>query len=193
MNSKNPGGHIFKQTGYIFVHIQNIIKTNILSKLHEDWTINFFTIIRKNAPPPGGHVFQPTRTIFELVQDIIGTIILVSKFHEDQTINVASRENAPPLGGHVFQATGTIFELVQDIIGTNLLAKVHDHRPINVASKVLKRFYYSYRMKNAPPPLRPYWTINLASKVITRKNARPLGSHVSQANVTILEIIQDII
>ncbi|KAH3895012.1 hypothetical protein DPMN_019172 [Dreissena polymorpha] len=59
-------------------------------------------------------------------------------------------KNAPPTGGHVFQATGTTFELiVQNIIGTNLLTKFHDDRTINMASKVLTR-------KNATPPWRPY-------------------------------------
>ncbi|KAH3856453.1 hypothetical protein DPMN_099041 [Dreissena polymorpha] len=57
----------------------------------------------KNAPPPGSHVFQPTGIILKLVQDIIW-MNLLTKFHEDQTVNVASRvKNAPPLG-HVFQA-----------------------------------------------------------------------------------------
>ncbi|KAH3699014.1 hypothetical protein DPMN_073960 [Dreissena polymorpha] len=45
---------------------------------------------RKKPPPPGGHVFQATGTNFELVQDIIGTNFL-TKFHDDRTINVASR------------------------------------------------------------------------------------------------------
>ncbi|KAH3872370.1 hypothetical protein DPMN_035586 [Dreissena polymorpha] len=78
-------------------------------------------LTRKNALPPGGHVFQPTNIIFELVQDIIGMNLLtndnkillkpykenasplgshvfqantnlLTKFHEDWTINVASRE-----------------------------------------------------------------------------------------------------
>ena len=38
---------------------------------------------------PGSHIFQQTGTIFELVQDNIGTNLL-TKFHEDPTINVAS-------------------------------------------------------------------------------------------------------
>ncbi|KAH3734006.1 hypothetical protein DPMN_040445 [Dreissena polymorpha] len=57
-------------------------------------------------------------------------------------------KNVPTPGDHVFQATGTIFE-VQDIIGTNLLTKFHDDRTINMASTVLTR-------KNATPPWRPY-------------------------------------
>ncbi|KAH3819753.1 hypothetical protein DPMN_121497 [Dreissena polymorpha] len=116
---------------------------------------------------------------------------LLTKFHEDRTVNVASKvKNAPPLGSHVFQAKVTIFELIQDISGKNLLSKFHEDRKINVASRVLTR-------KNASPPLRPYiigmnlltkfyedQTINVASRV---KNAPPLGSHVFQANVTIFQ------
>ncbi|KAH3710961.1 hypothetical protein DPMN_070459 [Dreissena polymorpha] len=98
---------------------------------------------------------------------IIGTNLL-TKFHEDRKINVASglltRKNTPPLGSHFFQAYIIIFELIQDIIETNLLTKFHED-----------------------------WTINVASRVLTRKNATPLGSHVFQANVTIFELIQDII
>ncbi|KAH3700872.1 hypothetical protein DPMN_075853 [Dreissena polymorpha] len=99
--------------------------------------------------PPCSHVFQPTDIIFELVQDIIG-MNLLTKFHEDQTIKVASRvltrfyysnirKNAPPLGSHVFQANITIFELIQDIIETNLLTQFHEDWTINVASRELTR------------------------------------------------------
>ncbi|KAH3727134.1 hypothetical protein DPMN_053059 [Dreissena polymorpha] len=96
---------------------------------------------------------------------------LLTKFHEDWTINVAPREKCPPLGSHIFQPTGIIFELVQDIIGMNLLTKFHEDQTINEASRVLTRFYYSHIKKNAPP----------------------LGSNVCQANITIFELIQDII
>ncbi|KAH3742211.1 hypothetical protein DPMN_048948 [Dreissena polymorpha] len=95
--------------------------------------INLLT--KKNAPPPGNHVFQPTGIIFELIQDIIETN-LQTKFHDDWTINVASRvftrKNAPPL--------------------------FHDDRKINVTSRVLTRFYYNSHIYNshirkiAPPP-----------------------------------------
>ncbi|KAH3870046.1 hypothetical protein DPMN_033225 [Dreissena polymorpha] len=92
-------------------------------------------------------------------------------------------KTAPPTGGHVFQQTGTTFELNQAIIKTNiltndlifigakLLTKFHEDGTTNVASRVLTRFCYSHKRKNAPP----------------------LGSHVFQANVTIFELIQDII
>ncbi|KAH3788921.1 hypothetical protein DPMN_167085 [Dreissena polymorpha] len=106
--------------------------------------------LEKNAPPLGSHVFQAKVTIFELIQDISGTSLL-TKFHDDRKINVASRvltriyyshirKNAPPPGGHVFQPTGIIFELVQDIIGMNLLTKFYVYQTINVA----------FRVKNAP-------------------------------------------
>ncbi|KAH3801979.1 hypothetical protein DPMN_155644 [Dreissena polymorpha] len=78
-----PTHHQFKQ---------DIITTNVLTKFHEDGTINVTSrvLTRTNAPPPGGHVFQPTRTIFEHIQDIIRTHVL-TKFHEDWTIYVASK------------------------------------------------------------------------------------------------------
>ncbi|KAH3817481.1 hypothetical protein DPMN_119017 [Dreissena polymorpha] len=95
----------------------------------------------------------------------------------------------------------------------------HDNRAINVASRVITRFYY----RKMPCPLAAIhiltifhkdWTINLASRVLTRKyepppgshfhedwtinvasreKAPPLGSHVFQAKVTSFELIQDII
>ncbi|KAH3733910.1 hypothetical protein DPMN_040349 [Dreissena polymorpha] len=192
MTSEHPGSHVFQQTRTIFIHIQDIISTNILTK--------------KNAPPTGGH-FHDDRTInmasrvLTRKNDthpwrpyIIGTNHL-TKFHDDWTINVASRvltrKNAPP----------------PDIIRTNLLTKFHEDRKINVASRVLTR-------KNAPPPGSHVFqptdiifeiiqdiirmnlltkfhedrTINVASRV---KKAPPLGSHVFQANTNLLTKIHE--
>ncbi|KAH3876608.1 hypothetical protein DPMN_000455 [Dreissena polymorpha] len=194
-NATPPGGHVFQATGTIFELVRDIIGKYLLTKFHDDQTINVASrvLTRKNATTP-----------WRLY--IIGTNYL-AKFHDDRTINVASRvKNAPPPGGHVFQANVTIFELNQDIIETNLLTKFHEDWTINVASRVLKR-------KNAPPPWRPYIigmnlltkfhddrTINVASRILTRfnyshirKNAPPPGGHVFQANVTIFELNQDII
>ncbi|KAH3891544.1 hypothetical protein DPMN_015648 [Dreissena polymorpha] len=89
---------------------------------------------------------------------------LLTKFHDDQTIKVASRvltrknvlpsgghvlqkKNAPPLGRHVFQTLRTILEILQED-----------------------------------------WTINVVSRV---KNDLPLGCHVFQPTGIILEIVQD--
>ncbi|KAH3877183.1 hypothetical protein DPMN_001042 [Dreissena polymorpha] len=214
-NAPPLGSHVFQAKVTIFELIQDIIKTNLLTIFHQDWTIKVASrvLTRKNAPPPGGHVFQPIGIIFELVQDII-------------RMNLLTKKNAPSLGSHVFQAKVTIFELIKDISGTNCLSKFHEDRKINVASRVLTRFYYSHISKNVPHPgghvfqptgiifelvqdiigmnlltkFHEDQTINVASRVLTRfyyshirKNAPPLGSHVFQANVTIFELIQDII
>ncbi|KAH3748688.1 hypothetical protein DPMN_183137 [Dreissena polymorpha] len=199
-NAPLPGGHVLQQTRTIFELIgqqmwplrvltrknarpPDIIGTNLLTKFHEDRTVNFYySHIRKYAPPLGSHFFQANIIIFELIQDIIETNLL-TEFHEDWTINVASREKCPAPGGHVFKATKTIFELIQDIIGTNLLTKFHDDRKINVTSRVLTR-------KIAPPP---WWPYIIGMNLLTEKNAPPLGGHVFQANVTIFKLIQDII
>ncbi|KAH3887234.1 hypothetical protein DPMN_011250 [Dreissena polymorpha] len=156
---------------------RHVIGINLLTKIHEDRTVNVASRV-KNFPPLG---------------NIIGTNLL-SKFHEDRKTNVASRpymEKCHAPNCHVFKATKTIFELIQDIIGTNLLSKFHDDQKINVTSK------------NAPPPWWPYTiginlltefhedrTINVASRV---KNAPPLGSNVFQAKVTMFKLVQDII
>ncbi|KAH3712622.1 hypothetical protein DPMN_072374 [Dreissena polymorpha] len=166
-NAPPPGGNVFQPTGIVFELVQDIIRINLLTKFHEDLTINvaskvltrfYYSHIRKNAPPLGSHVFQ-------------------AKLHEDRNINVASRvltmKNAPPPGGHVFQPTDIIFELVQDIIGMNLLTKLHEDQTINVASRV----------KNAPPldiietnlltKFHEDWTINVASRELTRQLLTP--------------------
>ncbi|KAH3723887.1 hypothetical protein DPMN_049683 [Dreissena polymorpha] len=94
-------------------------------------------LTRKNAPPPGGHIFQPTGIIFELIQNIFGMNRL-TEFHEDRTINVASRvKNAPALGSHVFSS--------KHIIETNLLTKFHVDWTLNVASGELKRLMLTPR------------------------------------------------
>ncbi|KAH3798895.1 hypothetical protein DPMN_152498 [Dreissena polymorpha] len=206
-NAPPPGSHVFQPSGTIFELVQDIIGMNLLTKFHEDRTVDvasksvnkiLLKPYKEKCTAPWKPFFQTNIIIFELIQDTIEANLL-TKFHEDWTINVAAREKCPAPGSHVFKATKTIFELIQDIIGTNLLTKFHDDRKINVTSRVLTR-------KIAPPP---WWqfiqeiigmnlvtefhedrTINVASRV---KNAPPLGSHVFQANVTIFELIQDII
>ncbi|KAH3794702.1 hypothetical protein DPMN_148240 [Dreissena polymorpha] len=161
-----------------------IIRTNLLTKCHEDPTINVTLRVltrqifmthngkqtidkRKNAPPPDGHVFQPTQTMFKLFHDIIRMNLLPK---------VLTRKKVPPPGDHF-----------------------HDDRTINVATRELTR-------QNTTPPWRPYIigtnlltkfhkdrTINKASRVLTRKNAPPPGGHVFQATGTIFELVQDII
>ena len=91
--------HVFQQTGTIFELIQDIIRSNVLTKFHEVWKINitfrvvarfYYSLARKAAKPPGSHVFQPTKPILKLVQDILWAREL-TKFHEDRIIIVAER------------------------------------------------------------------------------------------------------
>ncbi|KAH3693198.1 hypothetical protein DPMN_192600 [Dreissena polymorpha] len=203
-NTPSPGDHVFQPSRHIF-------------KLHADGTINVASsVLTRQMPlswwPCSDQEKCPAKflTIFEPVQDIIGTN-LVTNFHEDWTINVASRlstrKNAPPTVGHVFQLTATIFELVQDIIGKNLLTKFHDNRTINVASRVLTR-------KNAQSPeghifqqtgiifelVQDIIATNLVTKFhdertingLQEKNAPPPGGHAFQPTGTIFKFVQDI-
>ncbi|KAH3888578.1 hypothetical protein DPMN_012616 [Dreissena polymorpha] len=180
----------FKATKTIFELIQDIIGTNLLTKFHEDRKINVTSNVnKKNAPPPRWPY-------------IIG-MNHFTKFHEDRTINVASRVLTRFYYSHIrkkcpspwqtrFQANVTIFELINDINKTNLLTIFHKDWTINVASRVLTR-------KNAPPPgghvFHPKGFVQdiIGMNLLTKENAPPLGSHVFQANVTIFELIQDII
>ncbi|KAH3789676.1 hypothetical protein DPMN_167862 [Dreissena polymorpha] len=141
-----------------------------MSKFHED---------NKTAPLPGAHVFPLITTISKLVRDIhitnIQTIFelncrnqrVITHCNDQYGCTALQWRGVYSVGGvegdglvvlsnlrvsldsHVFQANVTIFELIQDIIETNLLTKFHED-----------------------------WTINVASRVFTRKNAPPLGSHV---------------
>ncbi|KAH3871804.1 hypothetical protein DPMN_035019 [Dreissena polymorpha] len=245
-----PGGHVFQWTETIFELNQHIIKTNILTKLHEDWasnvtntvfksfklgrgiigtnvltkfhedrTINVasrvFTrqmlttdalrtmdkrrsqkLIMSTLCSPEHNMVMNIRSVYILyvkrhqkaalihieaywevglehqarlnglllvvpsMTDIIGTNLL-TKFHEDRKINVASRDKCPPPGSHVFQPTSIIVILFQDIIGMNLLTKFHEDRTVNVASR-----------EKCPAPWMPFFF---------------------QANIIIFELIQDII
>ncbi|KAH3852967.1 hypothetical protein DPMN_095488 [Dreissena polymorpha] len=106
---------------------------------------------------------------------------LLTKFHEDKTVNVASRvltrfyyshirKNAPPLGSH-----------------TNLLTNCHEDRTINVAFRV-----HVFQANVNVPPWRPCfhedWTINVVFRL---KNTPPLGSHVFQAKTNLLTKIHE--
>ncbi|KAH3703450.1 hypothetical protein DPMN_078486 [Dreissena polymorpha] len=154
-NALPTGGHVFQATGTNFELVQNIIGTNLLTKFHDDPTINMASrvLTGKNAMPPWR-------------QYIIGTNHL-TKFHDDQTINVASRvltrKTAPPPGGHVFSPIWTIFKLVRDINETNALTKFHDDWAKIVTSTVST-------MNTATPPgghLHEDWASNVTSAVFT--------------------------
>ncbi|KAH3737686.1 hypothetical protein DPMN_044279 [Dreissena polymorpha] len=114
-NAPPPGGNVFQPTGIIFI--------NLLTKFHEDWTINVAS--REKCPAPWQTWFFKQRLPFFNSSEISVGKNILSKFHEERKINVAcksvNKKKCPAPGGHVFQPTGIIFELVQDIIGMNLL------------------------------------------------------------------------
>ncbi|KAH3729165.1 hypothetical protein DPMN_055130 [Dreissena polymorpha] len=213
-NAPPLGGHVIQANVTIFKLIQDMIRTNILTIFHQDWTINvasrvltrfYYSHIIKNAPLSGGHVFQQNGIIFKLVQDIIGMNILTKKnapplgshvFQAKVTIfkhikdinrriNVASRvltrKNAPPPGGHVFQPTGIIFKHVQHTIGINLLTKFHEDQTINVASRVhvLQASVTIFKLiqdiieTNLLTKIHEDWTINVASRELTSQMFTP--------------------
>ncbi|KAH3861003.1 hypothetical protein DPMN_023929 [Dreissena polymorpha] len=103
----------FNRLEPIFELKQDIIKTNVLTMFHEDWTNNVTSrvLTRKNAPPCGSHVFQQKGTIFKLMKDIICTTVLM-KFYYSHIRKILTKKNAVLTGVHVFQFTGTILELV---------------------------------------------------------------------------------
>ncbi|KAH3817551.1 hypothetical protein DPMN_119089 [Dreissena polymorpha] len=106
----------------------HVLQANVTIFCSQSLTIAIHSHIRKKSPPLGSHVFQANVTIFKLIQDIIETNLL-TKFHEDWTINVASRENFPPPGGHC-----------------------HDDWAKIVTSRVFTGFLYSHIGNTAPPP-----------------------------------------
>ncbi|KAH3724114.1 hypothetical protein DPMN_049921 [Dreissena polymorpha] len=139
------GGHVFQANATIFELVQNIIWANLLTNDDQKINVSSRVLTRKNAPPPGGHAFEPTGTIFELIQYIIAKYLLTI-FHEDQTINMASRvnnENAPPPLATMFFNQPELLPTSQSrtlgIIETHLLTKFHEDLTINVASRVLTR------------------------------------------------------
>ncbi|KAH3833989.1 hypothetical protein DPMN_107307 [Dreissena polymorpha] len=113
---------------------QDIIRTNVLTKFHEELTINvtFRVLTRINSLPPGGHVFQQKGTIFELIQDIIRTNVL-TKFYEDWKINVSLRVLTRIYHSHIKKILNH-FKLIQYIIRTNLLTKFYEHWTINMTN-----------------------------------------------------------
>ncbi|KAH3747498.1 hypothetical protein DPMN_181925 [Dreissena polymorpha] len=117
LKTRGPGDHDVSETIFQIrpkyqlelTKFYSIIKTNVLTKFHKDWTINvtsreltrayledwtkhvtFRVLTRKMPPLPGGHIFRRTITIFQLSQTNIRTNVL-TKFHRDWTINVTFR------------------------------------------------------------------------------------------------------
>ncbi|KAH3786827.1 hypothetical protein DPMN_164939 [Dreissena polymorpha] len=216
-NAPPTGGHVFSPISTIFELVRHINKSNVLINSHDDWakivTSRVFT--RKTAPPTGGHVFQHSEpllnstnislrqtfrqsymkirhSIFELERDNIGTNLL-TKFHEDRPINVASRVFTNKSGRTTDgRRTKT----------TKVLTKFHENLAKNVTSRVLTCFHYIHIDQFTPVSNAfDYQCIAHARKsgikTITmnwpiEKNAPPTGSHVFTPIWTIFELVRHI-
>ncbi|KAH3891420.1 hypothetical protein DPMN_015520 [Dreissena polymorpha] len=271
-----PGGHVFSPIWTIFKLVQDINETNVLTNFHDDWTkiVTSRVFTRNTAPPPGGHLHEDwasnvTSTVFtsfELSRGINGTNVL-TKFHEDRTINVASGMFTRQMltlhnarwtkGDHVVLRVITRFFYSQinktapppvSITGrTNILTKFHEDWTLNVTpnllivahfqgpvslvhnhhmaiQEVITRFFYSQINKTAPPPVsitgrtniltkfHEDWTLNvtpnlpinengpslwqqsiITTDVLTKKTAPPPCIHVFSQTSTIFEVRRVII
>ncbi|KAH3832714.1 hypothetical protein DPMN_106008 [Dreissena polymorpha] len=152
-------------------------------------------------PDDGGLV---RKVIRQQRQNIIGTNLL-TKFHEDRKINVASRvltrifyshirKNAPPWQPY--------------IIGMNLLTKFHEDRTVNVASRVknapsLGSHFFQANIiifeliqdiiePNLLTKFHEDWTIKWPLEKNTPPLPCPCGGHVFQPTGIIFELVQDI-
>ncbi|KAH3752594.1 hypothetical protein DPMN_187215 [Dreissena polymorpha] len=106
---------------------------------------------------------------------------LLTKFHKDRTINVASRISPEqsgklthPPGNHVFKRTGTIFKLNSCILKTKILSKFHEDWTKNVTSRVFTCFHHIHIEKTAPPTgghvFSRIWTIFKLIREINKTN-----------------------
>ncbi|KAH3812822.1 hypothetical protein DPMN_141263 [Dreissena polymorpha] len=89
-NAPPTGGNVFSPIWTIFELVRHTNKTNVK-------IVTSRVLTRITAPPTGGHLHEDWAfysdfymTYFKLDRDIIGTNLL-TKFHEDRTINVAPR------------------------------------------------------------------------------------------------------
>ncbi|KAH3865359.1 hypothetical protein DPMN_028398 [Dreissena polymorpha] len=93
-----------------------INKTNIFTKVHNDWEKHVTSRVKIGPPPPSIHVLQRTGCIFELN----------SYWAKNVNSRVFTSKTGPLLGGHVFSPIWTIFEIIRDINTTKVLTKFHD-------------------------------------------------------------------
>ncbi|KAH3704932.1 hypothetical protein DPMN_079994 [Dreissena polymorpha] len=156
-------------------HWDRVIGINLLTKFHEDKTINVASrvLTRKKAPPPADRVFKPIKTILVLIQGIMRTNLLTT-FHDDLTINVTSRvvtrKKAPPRWQLCFSTNQNHFR-TRPGYHWHESSKFHEDQTIKFGLRVSTRFYYSHIWKNDPPPC----------------------GHFFHASVIIFKFVQDII
>ncbi|KAH3889365.1 hypothetical protein DPMN_013419 [Dreissena polymorpha] len=166
------GGHLHEDwalnvTSTVLKLDRDIIGTNLLTKFHEDRTMNVASRVFTDKcgrtddgqrPVTKAQLSKQTDRQTDRRTDETETKVLTT-FHENRAKNVTSRENAPPTGGHVFSPIWTIFELVREINKTNVLTNFMMIEQI---------------LKTAPPNgghvLLPIWTIFKLVRDINKTN-----------------------
>ncbi|KAH3839022.1 hypothetical protein DPMN_112443 [Dreissena polymorpha] len=116
-NAPPPDGHVFQPTGIIFELVQDIIGMNLLTKFHEDWTINVASRVLTRfycSHIQGGDNFfwaSGTPAYKQKCPTHGSHINLLSKFHEDWKINVASSVNKALKFSLVLQAHALVLQI----------------------------------------------------------------------------------
>ncbi|KAH3856107.1 hypothetical protein DPMN_098687 [Dreissena polymorpha] len=186
-NALPTGGHVFFTDLDNFRTCRDINKTN--AKIV---TSRVFT--RNTALPTGGHTNILTN--FELDREFIRTKLL-TLFHEDRTINVASRVFTNKFGPTDRRGTKTGHKSSHEQLVSDhwlrpfahLRGKTNVNWAKNVNSTVFTCFHYIHKEKNAPPSgghvfhrSRPFshsnvltnfhddWAKIVTSRVFTREN-----------------------
>ncbi|KAH3874741.1 hypothetical protein DPMN_037994 [Dreissena polymorpha] len=168
-NAPPTGGHVFHRSGPFSNSSEISIKPMFFTNFHDDlanivtsrvFTWFLYSQIRKTSPPTGGHIGH---NIFELDRDFIKTKLL-TKFHEDRIINVASRVFTNQMWTTDGQRPVTKAHLSNQ--ETKVLAKFHKDWTKNVTSRV-----FTYK---CPAHWRsffsPIWTIFELNQHITKTN-----------------------
>ncbi|KAH3858163.1 hypothetical protein DPMN_100783 [Dreissena polymorpha] len=131
-------------------------------------TSRMFT--RKTALPTGGHLHEDwalnVTSTFQTRRDIIWTNLL-TKFHEDRTLNVASRVLTNKCGrtdeGRTEDGQRLVTKAHLSNQETKILIKFRQNWAKNVTSRVFQCFHFIHIEKNSPPTgshvFSPIWTI----------------------------------
>ncbi|KAH3708279.1 hypothetical protein DPMN_067726 [Dreissena polymorpha] len=166
----------FNRPEPFFELIQYIIKTNVMTKCHEDWKIHVH--IRKNAPNPGGNVFQHSTKI-PLPQIFLPKFMMIG--HKMWPLE---NEKCPAPGGHVFQPTGIIFEFHEDLTINQYLEKCSAPlRPCFLSNRNHFQTRPRYHCKKILTKFHEDRTINAASRTClhwgfkTKDNEKQILKH----------------
>ncbi|KAH3865893.1 hypothetical protein DPMN_028937 [Dreissena polymorpha] len=142
----------------IFELSRGINKTNVLTKFHDDRTINVASRVFTSKNVGDGRQTNGRSqklTMSTLCSECSHETNILTKFHEDWTKNVTSRvftQNCPSPWRPCFFTDLDFFELVQDINETNVMTKYNDYWAKIVTSRVFTRFLYSHIWNTAPSP-----------------------------------------